>query len=433
MSARLRFGLRTYVLATIFDLIYLLGVVVVLPWLWVLVFRRRRKVGVLYERLGRWSLPDSAKSRGWIHAVSVGELEAALPLIARLREANPDLEWVLSVTTASARELAERRLPDLPCHYFPIDFGFCVRRVLRRVRPAALVLVELEVWPNLLLHTEAAEIPVVVVNARVSERGFRRLSRVRALMRPVLRRVTHYDAQSDEVADRLRRLGVPEERVSVGGNLKFDRPELAEASERRFRFESTWGYREGAPRWIAGCTHPGEEEILLDVQRRLRERGESVSLVLVPRHVERADALVESIRAQGFDVARYSDGAGGAPEVLLVDATGVLAELYACADVAFVGGSLIPHGGHNPLEPVLAGTPTVHGPNMQNFRAVVQALEDTVACGRNADEIHAVARGWFDDPSAGAEMATRALERIRRHRGAAERNAATVERYLAAR
>ena len=367
------------------DLLYLPAIFLCLPWLAYLVVVKRRGVGALKERLGGWSLPPPRGRRIWIHCVSVGELQAVGPLLEELARAEDETEFVLSVTTTTAREIARARYPDIPTFLYPVDVSLCVRRVLGRVQPSALVLIELEVWPQMVLLARAREIPIVVVNGRISDRSFPRLRRVRWLARPIFSRLTEVHARDRVCSERFVALGVPSAHVFTLGNLKLDRAPLEDPGAVRRRYETQFGYSTGALRWVAGCTHPGEETVVLQVHRALRARFPELTLLLAPRHVERSDAVIALVAEQGFTVVSAGEVLDRepsraptrtpAPEVVVLDRTGRLAELYSVGDAAFVGGSLIERGGHNILEPVLAAVATYHGPCMANFRELVEWLD----------------------------------------------------------
>ena len=415
------------------DLLLLPVLLLVLPWILFLVVVRRRGVGTFTERLGSWRLHRTDRERIWVHCVSVGELNAVAPLLAELRAARPGSEFILSVTTTTAREIAARSYPDLPCFLFPIDLSFVVRRVLDRVRPSALVLVELEVWPQLVLESVARDVAVFVVNGRISARGFSRMKRLAWVARPVFRRLTEVHARDDECAARFAALGVPADRIHTLGNIKLDKAPLADPAAVRRGYEARFG---GGVRWVAGCTHPGEETSVLAAHRAVRERFPEATLLLAPRHVERTDAVIALVRGAGFTVARESQGRveGAPPDVVVVDRIGVLSDLYAVGEVAFVGGSLIERGGHNILEPVLASTVPLHGPHMANFRELAcwldgEGIAEEVSAGTLAARVIAL----LENEEERAERVAAGLDRLAEARGAAARSAERIVREIEAR
>ena len=430
------------------DLFLLPVIVLALPWILFLIVVRRRGVGAFFERLGGWRVPPAdGRPRLWIHCVSVGELQAVGPLLEELARARPDATFILSVTTTTARDIARSRYPSIPTFLYPIDLSLCVRRVLGRVRPDAIVLVELEVWPQLVLLASSRKVPLFVVNGRISARSFPRLRKVRFLARPIFARLTEVHARDEECAERFRALGVASERVHTLGNLKLDRPALADPAAVRERFEAQFGFETGAPRWVAGCTHPGEEEIVLEAHRTLRESISDLSLLLAPRHIERAPEVIALAKECGFEVVAASAFLKGEPtppdrprpdrpradrprpDVVVLDEIGRLAELYAVGEVAFVGGSLIERGGHNLLEPILCGVATVHGPHMANFRELVEWLTGGgISIEVTAETLAASVRGLLEESEARNERARAGLARLAESQGSAAKSA---ERILA--
>lgn len=418
---------RPAILATSFalDLVYLtIAPLILLPYLVVLLFIRRRAAGDWSQRLGGvpWREP-STQGRLWVHTVSVGEFEAAWPLLTRLRDERPDLDVVVSATTATGYELAVSRLGPERVMYFPLDFGVCVRRTLRRTRPDLMVLVELELWPNHILSCEHAGVPVIVINGRVSARGHRRMRRARRLFARLLRGISHFSVQIPDYAERLADLGAPADRITVDGNLKFDRVPERDPASLRAEFDLEYG---SGLRWIAGSTHPGEEERVVEVHRRLRDRFPGLGLIVAPRHIERADSVAQRIEAAGLTVSRYRERKPA--DVILVDEMGRLGELYAVADVAFVGGSLVPIGGHNILEPIGMGTPVVHGPEMHNFREEVRLFTAVGGAAQVADaaELERVVGAWLADPGERERRRALATQTLELQRGSLERALAHI-------
>ncbi len=378
----------------------LLGVVLVggAPyWILRMLGSGRYRAG-LRQRLGGVpkGLAEAAKGREvvWLHAVSVGEVMAAAEVVRGLVEARPGLVVAVSTTTATGQEVARRRMEGMPVFYLPLDFAVLVRRYLGVLRPRLMVLMESELWPNLLRECGRAGVPVAVVNARVSDRSFPRYMRLRRLWRPLLGRVSVFLAQGGETAERLRAMGVEAERVRVVGNLKYDVRALAEGSMvERLRGR----LREGTRVLVCGSTLEGEEEMLLRMWPGLAAAG--AVMVLAPRHPERFGRVVEMVRGAGLRVWRASalaDGleAGQGPgeresfgrvdresfragDVVVLDTIGDLAEVYSLGSVAFVGGSLVSAGGHNPLEPARFGVAVVIGSSFNNFREVVERMQAT--------------------------------------------------------
>ena len=425
---------RSLLRGLLFDLLLLPVLLLVLPWLLFLIIGRRRGVGAFLERLGRWRIAPKTRERIWIHCVSVGELNLVGPLIDELRATRPGSEILLSVTTTTARELAASRYPDLVTHLYPLDFSFAVRRVLQKVQPDLLVLVELELWPQMIFEATAREIPLVVVNGRISDRSFPRLQKLGGLVRPLFRRLTAVLARDAQTADRFRALGTPADRVSTPGDLKLDRPIRTDGAATRASFEQTWGGM-GAPRWVAGCTHPGEEESLFSAHRALQETWPRLSLLIAPRHLERVPAVVAAAESFGFRVGRTSTPPSIPPaegvDVIVLDQVGHLAALYAVGDVAFVGGSLIERGGHNLLEPVAAGVATIHGPHVDNFRELAQLLGDRgVTKTVERSTLEAQVRAAWEEPTERDAAVARGRELLEESSGAAAATADYLARLL---
>ncbi len=326
----------------------------------------------------------------WLHAVSVGEIIAAGRLVAELESALPEHRIFISTTTRTGHTLAQQRFGSERVFYFPLDFACIVRRYLDALAPEMLVLVETELWPNLLLQCERRGVPVAVVNARISDRSLPRYRSLRALWRPLLAKIALFCAQSEEDATRLRAIGAPPERVRVLGNLKFDvRADMRTAADEDALVAKLRAQLPaGAKVLVCGSTLADEEMALLDCLPALTAAAPALICILAPRHPERFEVVAQLLQQRGVPFMRRSQWAGQslAPaSVFLMDTVGELAAVYALADVAFVGGSLIAAGGHNPLEPAQFGVPVVMGESYENFRGIVSAM-------RNADAIEIVSR-----------------------------------------
>jgi len=340
---------------------------------------RRRRAGYgrqLAQRFGRLGDGLPPEPRCWIHAVSVGESAAAVPLVEGIRRRWPELGIVVSTITPTGARIVADRLATAAVHrYFPIDLPGPVRRALDAARPRFFIAIETELWPNFLRALARRRIPAMIANGRISDRSFRRYRRVRWLMQRVLADVSVFAMQSEEDARRIVALGAPRERVVVTGNLKSDL--VPEEGETAARWRERLGLGALDRLWVAGSTHRGEEAVVLDVFLGARARWPGLRLLLAPRHPERAGEVEELIRARGLVPARRSrlpqERAPGA--VLILDTVGELAELYSLAEVVFVGGSLVPVGGHNVLEPAMRGKPVLFGPHTSNFRESAELLQ----------------------------------------------------------
>jgi 3-deoxy-D-manno-octulosonic-acid transferase len=364
-----------------YNLALLVGLVLGAPWwLWRMATTQKYREGLL-ERLGQVPALNGQLGRPliWIHAVSVGEVLAVSRLIKELDATFPEYFVAVSTTTRTGQALARERFGSSRVFYCPLDLPWAVRSYLNALQPRLLVLAETEFWPNLLSGCFRRGIPVAVVNARISDRSWPRYRRLRRLWRPFLERLSCVLAQSQTDADRLKAIGCRLERVVVAGNLKFD-VRAAEESEAT-RILKDLG--SGIHFLVAGSTLEGEESALLEAWPRLLEADSQLVLVLAPRHPERFDAVAALLKSSSAQWVRRSNWRGRpkdaletlAPgEVILLDTIGELASVYSIASVAFVGGSLVPAGGHNPLEPAQFGVPIVMGPNFANFRAITNDL-----------------------------------------------------------
>jgi 3-deoxy-D-manno-octulosonic-acid transferase len=341
---------------------------------------RRHRAGYgrdLAQRFGRLGDGLPPEPRCWIHAVSVGESTAAVPLVEGIRRRWPELGLVVTTITPTGARIVGERLAGTATHrYFPIDLPAPVRRALDAVHPCFFVAIETELWPNFLRALARRRVPAMIANGRISDRSFRRYRWIRGLMRRVLADVSVFAMQTDEDARRIIALGAPPSRVVVTGNLKSDLvPEATGADAAAWRERLRLGA--GARLWIAGSTHRGEEAVVLDAFLRARTRCPDLALLLAPRHPERAGEVEDLIRERGLSAARRSrlpgDGQPGA--VVILDTVGELAALYTLAEVVFVGGSLVPIGGHNVLEPAMRGKPVLVGPHMSNFREGAELLQ----------------------------------------------------------
>jgi 3-deoxy-D-manno-octulosonic-acid transferase len=407
------------------------GLIVGAPaWIpWVLLSRKRRSN--LPDRVGLRGVPRPAAADGrptvWVHAVSVGETLAAVPLLRLLRRRVVDARLLVSSVTLTGRETAVKSLSGIVDEgfYFPFDLPGLCGRFLDRVRPDVVVIVETEIWPNFIAACARRGVSVVIVNGRLSKRSFVGYMRFRWFFAPILRTLRTISAQTSEDAERFVALGAPRDIVTVGGNLKFDvsPPESGGSplSAMLLREKAA-----GAAWIVAGSTHDDEEAQLLRAFLTARERNPSIRLLLAPRHPERFDAVEALVHREGVSLVRRTaipDTAGHLPDtVLLLDTVGELSGAYAAADLAFVGGSLVPKGGHNVLEPAWHGVPTIVGPHMENFREIADVFLAGDALIRVAGEEELADRltRFAADPRLFRETGLRAKELLETFRGASE-------------
>lgn len=416
----------------IYSFILLLLMPVALPWLAIRTWRQTGRIDRIGDRFGSWPYMQPRETI-WIHGASVGEIRSAAPLVKALHQKYPYRPMLVTSFSGAGRAHAQELFGDrVMVAQLPYDFPWCVNRWMRSVQPAVGIIIETEIWPNLLAACTRYKVPVLMVSARLSGRSMRRYLKMRRLTRAALQRVTAIFAQSAGDAERFRELGAAPERVSVGGNLKFD-----------IRFADDLVPRAQALRQrlfsdldvlVAGSTRDGEEQIVLQAFVQVCKNQPRSVLVLAPRHPERAEAVAALIKKVGFVCRRRS--AGETPlrsgEVLLVDTLGELALFYAASDVAFVGGSLVPVGGHNLLEPAALGKPVLSGPSLENVRESAEALKQSgvLTLVQDAKSL-ADASSWL---LANHNMRDRigqvALDAVTANRGALERALALIESYL---
>ncbi len=435
----------------IYSFLLLIAFVALLPYFIYQAVFNRKYAGSFSQRLG--FLPDTQpralndesgpglRPAIWIHAVSVGETLAAKPLAAALKARFPQYRLIVSTTTATGQALARARLTEAErILYFPFDWKFSVRRALDVIRPRFVILMESELWLNFLSECESRGIPVIVANGRISDRSFDRSRKFGFFARRLYRLVTRFAMQSRLDAERAIALGAPAERVAVSGNLKFEIGDAAESPKivetvKTFALDST-------PLIIAGSTTDGEEEIVLAAFEGLRKENSfgRVRLLVAPRHPERFDAVARTLKSSRLRVARRSspEGDGAAADVILLDTVGELASLYRFASVVFIGGSMVPKGGHNVLEPALHAKPIVVGPHMENFREITREflrrdaliqLPAAESLSLTAELQSAFANLLSDENHAG-RLGSNARRAIDENRGATTRTVEIVAEYL---
>lgn len=366
----------------------------------------------------------------WLHAVSVGEVNAAAPLLAALRRRHPGSVFLVTTTTPTGSARVRALWGDTVRHaYLPYDLPGAVRHFLDHYRPRLAVVLETEIWPNLYAELARRSIPLAIVNARLSEKSLRGYWVIRPLLSAALADVDCVAAQSQGDAERYRRLGARPEALSVAGNLKYDFDPPEGLGQQAAQWRQGWGKR---PVWIAASTHPEEEAIVLAAHRELRARYPAALLLWAPRHPERFVAVAGEAERAGFAVARRSSH--GLPSattaVFVIDTLGELLAFYAAADVAFVGGSLQPIGGHNLLEPAALGIPALVGAHTANFSEITDLLLECGSVRRIHDQaslVAAVAACW-DDPVAALQAGAAGRARIATERGALARTLALLDR-----
>lgn len=385
----------------------------------------------LVERYGRASLPRPPGRVVWVHAASVGETNAVLPLLERLTGIG--LGVIFTTTTVTSAVIAAKRLPRGAVHQFaPLDLAPFVGSFLAHWRPNLAIFVESEMWPTMVRKLAEAGVPLIVTNARLSERSYRGWKRFAGFATKVFPRITLCLAQSEADAARFAGLGATD--VRTVGNLKFDVPPLAADSGAVARMATAI---DGRPAWVAASTHEGEEEVIADAHRLVRQRHPDVLTVVVPRHPERGDAVRATLAGKGLTVAQRSRGNPLLHEIdiYLADTLGELGLFYRLAPIAFLGGSLIPHGGQNPIEPTRLAAAVLHGPHVHNFADIYAALDAAVPGAPivDAPSLADAVAALMDDPAAVAGRAAAAREALARFSGALEATLTAIKPFLAGR
>ena len=401
------------------------------PWLLLEDQRRRLERPPLRHRLGR-GLPPLPHHGLWVQAVSVGEVAVARPVLLEVRRRHPDLPLILSSTTATGLAMASGQQTANAVIPFPVDLPGPVRRCLDAARPRLVVLVETELWPELLAGCQKRGIPVALVNARISDSSFKGYRAARWALEPLLKPVALALAQGEEERGRLAALGIPEERIRVVGNIKFDaapaRPAPPDLLAELRRLAA------GRPIWVAGSTMHGEDQLVFSALLRVPEQQRPF-LLLAPRHPDRSGDVMKVAAAHTLRAARRTT-IGQSPEpcdVVVLDTVGELAALYQLAAVAFVGGSLVPSGGHNPIEPARFGVPVLAGPHLRNFASIYSHFTSAGAARVVRDETeltHALC-AWLTDTVAARAAGDAGRQLLLRHAGATARTVDALERFLA--
>ena len=414
----------------ILNLVYVALLLAVSP---VLLYRRwvhgKYRDGWSEKLWGRLPERDGSRPCLWLHAVSVGEVLQLRPLMNLLTAQRPGWDFVITTTTRTGLDVAKKEFAQHTVCYCPLDFSWAVRRAIARLKPSAIVLVELELWPNLVLTANRLGVPLALINGRVSEKSFRGYRRIRPLIARLLSGFELLAVQNEEYADRLRNLGAPSERLHLTGSIKFDGVKSDRSNAKTSELRQFFGLRSDERVFIAGSTQAPEESLALDTWQALRSEFPNLRLILVPRHKERFDDVAALVTSRGLTLQRRSNDVRGDGDVLLLDTLGELGACWGLAEIAFVGGSLTQRGGQNMLEPAAFGAAVLFGPNTWNFRDIVEQLlaRDAARVVRSADELTATVRTLLRDSAAVRDLGSRAREFVATQQGAAAR---TVELLL---
>lgn len=379
---------------------------------------------------GRLPERDGSRPCLWLHAVSVGEVLQLRPLMTLLTAQRPGWDFVITTTTRTGLDVARKEFSQHTVCYCPLDFSWAVRNAISRLKPSAIVLVELELWPNLVLTASRLGIPLALINGRVSAKSFRGYLRIRPLVAWLLRCFDLLAAQNREYADRLLALGAPSERLHLTGSIKFDGVQVDRSNSKTAELRQFFGLRSDEKVLIAGSTQAPEELFALDTWQSLRSEFPNLRLILVPRHKERFEEVAALVTSRGLTLQRRSNSGRSAGDVLLLDTLGELGACWGLADIAFVGGSLTQRGGQNMLEPAAYGAAVLFGPNTWNFRDIVEQLlaQDAARVVRSAESLTATVREFLQHSVAAEELGSRAQAFVATQQGAAARTVDLLSR-----
>jgi 3-deoxy-D-manno-octulosonic-acid transferase len=396
--------------------------------LWRIVVRGKYRTGWREKLLGQVQRRAGDRPCLWFHAVSVGEVLQLEPVLKELRIRLPAVEFVISTTTPTGRSVAEAKFPRDSVCYFPLDFSWAVREAVARLRPTAIILVELELWPNFMLHAHRSGIPVALINGRLSEHSLRGYRRLRPLVARLLGSLHAVAVQNRTYAERFLELGASPQRLSITGSIKFDRVESNRRNPKTLELRAAFGIGESEPVFVAGSTQESEEAAAIEAYLTVRASFPALRLILVPRHKERFEDVARLVESRGLPLCRRSSASNAALRhnsraVLLLDSLGELSACWGLADVAFVGGSLTNRGGQNMIEPAGYGAAVLFGPNTHNFRDVVERLlsADAARVVQNGGELTATLADCLSHPERARAQGARAQQLVLTQQGATQR------------
>ena len=425
----------------LYNLLLIPALVLASPYYFWKMVRRGNWQKDFAQRLGIFSEPFKMKLIGrrvlWLHAVSVGEVNVTVPLVTELLRRLNGWQFIVSTTTATGMsELKKKLPPEILAIYCPIDCWPCRHSGFAALNPTAVVLVEAEIWPNMVWQSSDRKLPLFLVNARISDKSFSRYKQFASLFSALFGSFTSVGAQNFEDSQCLRELGCAESRVAVTGNMKYDAVSSNSATTNARALLQKWGVAESAPVLVAGSTHDGEERLLAESFRQLRRDWPDLVLIIVPRHQERSGDIATQLTQQGF-APRLRSQMDAVPQstqdkLLIVDSTGELMSFYEIATVVFVGKSITAHGGQNPIEPAALGKPAVFGPHMENFRAISAELvrNDVAIQIENGEALTGVLRELFASPERRRVMGENARRVVAANSGATLRTADLIESEL---
>jgi 3-deoxy-D-manno-octulosonic-acid transferase len=415
----------------LYSLIYIVALIFILP---VEYFKRPGHIRKrwLKEKFGFLdsSLVTHHSSPIWVHAVSVGEVMASLPLLKRLREKYPSKNIILSTITDTGQKVARERVSEgTGVVYLPFDITPVITAVIKKVKPVILIIIETELWPNLIRGFRKNGTPVILLNGRISENSFRGYKRISLFMKRVLSHIDFFGMQGEEYADRIKSLGVNTGKVVNTGNFKFDSSPPSQTP--------VWTEKIKGPVITAGSTHEGEEEFITSVYHELKKDSPALNLIIAPRHPERFKGVEDMLRLKGISFIKRSAFSNQLPEstivqgqIILLDTVGELSAIYGISDIAIIGKSFRGYGGQNPLEPACWGKPIVCGPHMENFPVIRDFYTEGAAIEVREDELYSTLKELLLSPDKAEEIGSKAQELYRKNAGAVERSLKIVERFI---
>ena len=410
------------------------------PYFFIRSLFQKRLRKPLIQRMGFLGTQSLERSI-WVHAASVGEVFCSIPLLRRIKREFPHGKIVLTTVTSTGNEAAKAQLPEVDhILFFPIDHPFILRRVLKKIQPTLLLIAETELWPNLLRACGSKGIPIILFNGRISKKSLRGYLFFRFLFEECLQYVSLFLMQTNEDQDRIIQIGAPAEKTSVVGNLKFDQTLPSVTPEAGATLAQSLGLHERGTVLIAGSTHAGEEEILTRISKELREIDPDLMFILAPRHLNRLEEVERMLRKESFSwmrktvftVDQDSPDQKRRPEVILLDTMGELMSLYSLATLVFIGGSLVPVGGHNPLEPLFFKKCVLFGPFMFNFLEISRRLIEAEGAiqVKDREDLALQMKRLLKNERARKEMGERGYQFLRKHQGATERMFEKIRPYL---
>jgi 3-deoxy-D-manno-octulosonic-acid transferase len=421
------------ILKLIYSFLYFIVLIFLLPF----EYRKRpkdlrqrwlkEKFGFFNFQLFRLGEPAAAGNSKliWIHAVSVGEAIASLPLLEKLKVRYPSVSLVLSTITDTGQKVAMEKAPEgTKVIYLPFDLNFILKRTLKNIQPNLFITIETELWPNLLMTLKKRKIPAVVMNGRISDDSFKGYKKIKFFMRSIIDCVDLFCMQDAVYAGRIKDLGAQEEKIRVIGSFKFDTVPSLNIPE--------WTKPLSHPVIIAGSTHRGEEELIISIFEKLKNDFPDLNLIIAPRHPERFREVEELVKAKGLSCTKRTQLSGDPPihQIIILDAVGELASVYGVSDVAVIGGSFIGHGGQNLLEPAFWGKPIICGPHMENFPFAKEFYEKGAAIETDSSSLCEKLKELLQSPEKRKSMGNKAKDLYNEKAGAVERAMKEIERFL---